>query len=39
MKRQFTEKETQIATVTIKLTGDQEHASLNHKILLHTHNL
>lgn len=36
MKRQFTEKETQMA-VTSKLIGDQENANLNHKILLHTH--
>lgn len=38
MKKQFTGKETQMA-VTNKFNGDQENANLNHKILLHTHQL
>lgn len=37
MKRQLTEKETGMALPTSKLKGDQENASLNHNVLLHTH--
>lgn len=34
MKRQFTEKEIQIAILTSNLTGDQENACLNHKTIV-----